>query len=120
RFMKGESKSRAALVQAVLDEAGGALDRDRGRPSRHSVLFVANRLREQGKDDVALELEGAVLRSFRGCAVEHLLFVLSGNNPKPLLLKHLESCAKKKKRRYGVGLRIDDHAAFIEQLFTEL
>jgi hypothetical protein len=44
RLLKGESKSRATLSTAVLDEAGGALDSDRGRPTRHSVLFVAERL----------------------------------------------------------------------------
>ena len=48
-MLKGESKSRAALSAAVVDEAGCALDRDRGRPTRHSVLFVAERLREQEK-----------------------------------------------------------------------
>src|SRR5690554_5986215 len=37
-MLKGESKSRAVLSTSVLDEAGTALDDDRGRPTRHSVL----------------------------------------------------------------------------------
>jgi len=52
-FLKGESKSRAALSAVVLDEAGAALDSDRGRPTRHSVIFVAERLREHNKNDLA-------------------------------------------------------------------
>jgi hypothetical protein len=119
-FLKGESKSRAALATAVLDEAAEALDRDRGRPSRHSVLFVADRLREQGKDDLAKELEEAVLQSFRGCTVEHLIFVLTGSNPESLMSEHLKACAKRRRRRHGVGVRIKDHGEFIDELFEGL
>ena len=119
-FLKGESKSRATLAAAVLDEATGALDRDRGRPSRHSVLFVADRLREEGKDDLAMELEMAVLRGFQGCRIEHLIFVLTGSNPANLMSAHLKSCAKMRRRRHAVGVRITDHGAFIDGLFGGL
>ena len=119
-FLKGESKSRAALASAVLDEAAEALDRDRGRPSRHSVLFVADRLREEGEDDLAKELEEAVLHSFRGCTVEHLLFVLTGSNPENLMSEHLKACSKRRRRRHGVGVCIKDHGEFIDELFGGL
>lgn len=119
-LLKGESKSRATLSTAVLDEAGRALDRDRGRPTRHSVLFVAERLRELGKDDLAEELEEAVLASFRGISVAHMLFVLTGGSPKKLLETHLKGAAKKKLLRHAVGVRIKDHAKFIELLFGGL
>lgn len=113
-MLKGESKSRSTLSSAVLDEAGTALDGDRGRPTRHSVLFVAERLREQGNDALAEELEEAVLQSFRGVPVAHLLFVLTGSSPKNLLSTHLTAVAKKRRVRHAVGLRIVDHEKFIE------
>lgn len=116
-MLKGESKSRAALSTTVLDEAGSALDRDRGRPTRHSVLFVAERLREQGNDDLAEELEEAVLGSFRGIPVAHLLFVLTGGPPKNLLTAHLNSVANKRRVRHAVGFRITDHGKFIDLFF---
>lgn len=119
-MLKGESKSRAALSSAVLGEAGTALDVDRGRPTRHSVLFVAERLRDQGDDVLAEELEDAVLQSFRGVPVAHLLFVLTGSSPKSLLLKHLTAVQTKKRVRHAVGLRITDHGKFIEVLFGGL
>jgi len=119
-LLKGESKSRATLSTAVLDEAGGALDSDRGRPTRHSVLFVAERLRELGDDGLAEELEEAVLASFRGISVAHMLFVLAGGPPKSLLEGHLKGAAKKKRIRHAVGVRIEDHAKFIELLFRGL
>jgi hypothetical protein len=116
-MLKGESKSRAALSSAVLDEAGSALDSDRGRPTRHSVLFVAERLREQGHDDLAEELDQAVLGSFRGIPIAHMLFVLTGGPPKDLLSAHLRDASKKKRLRHAVGVRIRDHAKFVELLF---
>jgi hypothetical protein len=119
-FLKGESKSRVALTTGVLDEAGAALDRDRGRPTRHSVIFVAERLRESGNDVLATQLEEAALNSFSGRRVEHLLLTLTGGNPENLLTAHLTSCATKKRRRHAVGVRIADHAAFIDSLFGGL
>jgi len=119
-FLKGESKSRVALTTGVLDEAGVALDRDRGRPTRHSVIFVAERLRELGNDLLAERLENAVLDSFAGRPVEHFLLALTGANPAILLTAHLTACAKKRRRRHVVGVRIPDHAAFIDDLFEGL
>lgn len=119
-FLKGESKSRAELTTAVLDEAGTVLDRDRGRPTRHSALFVAERLRDLGNDLLATRIEDAVLESFYGRPVEHLLFTLTSRNPKGLLTSHLDACAKRKRRRHAVGIQIADHAAFINDLFGGL
>jgi hypothetical protein len=119
RFLKGESKSRSALRATVVTEAAEALDRNRGRPTRHSVLFVADRLREQGQDQMAKELENAVLQGFRRHSVEHLLFTLSGNSPDDHLESHLASC-KKRRRRHAIGVRIRDHSKFIKRLYARL
>ncbi len=118
QFLKGESKSRASLTTTVINTASEALDRDRGRPTRHSVLFVAERLREQGKDDLAKELESAVLQGFQANLIEHLLFALTGSEPEKFLLGHLKACAKKARRRHAVGVRVKNHGKFIELLFS--
>jgi len=119
-FLKGESKSRAALSTGVLDEAGEVLDRDRGRPTRHAVLFVAERLREQGNDALAARLESAVLESFSDSRVEHFLLALTGSNPRKPLNDHLTAATTKKRTRHAVGVRIVDHGAFIDLLFGGL
>jgi len=122
KLLKGEAKSRAALSTSVLDQAATALDGDRGLPNSHSVLFVAERLREQGNDLLAEELEEAVLGGFRGVSVEHLLFVLSGSNPEALLSAHLAGATKKQRMltRHVVGVWIRNHGQFIDLLFGEL
>lgn len=119
-FLKGESKSRAALSSGVLDEAGEALDRDHGHPTRHAVLFVAERLRELGDDALAERLERAVVDSFAGCGVEHFLLALTAGNPSNLLIAHLQSAGGKARKVHTVGVRIVDHGAFIDLLFGGL
>lgn len=122
-ILKGESKSYATLTNAVIEKAAEALDRDRGRPGRHAVLFIATRLRETGKvEDAALaaELEGAVVASFSGTAVEQFIFALTGSDPNSMLTDHLTAVSKKKRPRHGVSVRIADHGAFIKLLFGGL
>ena len=120
RFLKGESKSRVALTPSTIKEAGKALDRDKGRPSRHAVLFIASRLRELGNDDLATELEKALLQSFSGHDIEHLLFVISGNNPGSILSKHVAEIENQQPKRHAIGVCIPDHGQFIAQLFEGL
>jgi hypothetical protein len=116
-ILKGESKSRAGSIAGVIGEASVALDRDRGRPMRHTVLWIAKRLREAGEDDLALKLEKATLNSFRGVEVQHLLFMLTGTRPDRILQDHLVAIATKKRIRHVVGVWVQDHAAFIAHIF---
>ena len=121
RLLKGESKSRAALSSTTVKEAGETLDMNRGRPHRHSVIFVANCLRQQSREALAQKLEEAALNGFRSASVAHMLFVLSGNSPGRLLSQHLKSIAARRARiRYAVGVQIPDHREFIQELFEEL
>ena len=119
KFLKGESKSRARLNSNVVKEAAVALDRDYGRPDRFSVLFVAEHLTDQEKDSLAIDLDKAVLNSFRWNSVDHLLFTLSGNDPNKLLSDHLRKCTNNV-RRHAVGVCINDHGKFVHRLFSEL
>lgn len=122
-LLKGESKSYANLTSAVIEKAAEALDRDRGRPGRHAVLFIATRLRESGKNEdaaLAAQLEGAVVAGFSGSAVEQFLLALTGSDPNTILTNHLTSASKKKRPRHTVGVQIADHGNFIKQLYGGL
>lgn len=116
-ILKGESKSRAGSIASVIGDACLALDRDRGRPMRHTVLWIAKRLREAQEDDLALKLEKATLNSFRGVEVQHLLFMLTGTGPDRILQDHLVAIATKRRIRHVVGVWVQDHAAFVAQIF---
>lgn len=117
-FRKGEAKSRAVLDANAIKKAATALEKDKGRPSRHSVLFIADRLREQGKDKVAKELEEAVLNGFSKYQVDHFLFAVTGTDPKNHLSRHLKSITGGKIKRIAIGVHINNHGKFIEELYT--
>jgi len=119
-FLKGESKSRAGSISSAISDASEALDQDEGRPSRISVIFVADRLRESGEGELALEIENALVDSFKDNPIHHLLFTMSGTDPKKLLTEHFESLEEGQRRRYVIGLRVRDHAEFIRQIYEAL
>ena len=119
KFLKGESKSRARLTSTVVKEAADALDRDYGRPTRHTVLYIAERLREYGEDELALDLETAVLHSFSRNSVDHLLFTVSSNNPDRPLHDHLSRCTNKSRLACSRDC-IFEHGKFVNRLFSEL
>lgn len=119
KFLKGESKSRARLTSSVLKEASDALEKDYGRPTPHTVIFVAERLRERGEEKLAIDLEKALIHSFRKNSINHLLFTVSSNNPNKPLHDHLSKCSNKT-RRHAIGVCINDYGEFIKHLFSEL
>jgi hypothetical protein len=120
KFMKGETKSRAALSTAVLDEARAALDNDKGLPSPHALSFVADRLHELDEDDIADAIDKAQLEDgIQPAQVSHLLFVFSGSNPKNLMRTHLAAYAGTMGQLY-VGLRVSTHQAFIKDVYAKV
>ena len=120
KFLKGEAKSRAKLAASVVEEAATTLERDKGRPSRHSVVFVAKRLRERDQNALASLLEDAVLTGFRETEVEHLLFTFSGNDPDGMLHAYLDGRKKRTPRRHAVGIRVEGHQQFVRTVYEEL
>lgn len=116
-FLKGEAKSRVSLDRTVVSQAAKALDSEKGRPNPHSVLFTATRLRDSGENQLAIDLERAVLNGFSGYDIEHLLFVVSGNEPHTLLSNHLTGISSEAIKRHAIGVRIPDHGQFIQDLY---
>lgn len=115
-FLKGEVKSRIRLNSNVISEAIQTLNNNSGRPDRASVLFVAMRLRELDETDLAMELETAVVHSFDGYDVQHLLFTLTGTNPVKLLTNCLKSRNLKQPVLNAIGLFVNEHQALIQSV----
>lgn len=119
-FLKAEVKSRQSLTAAVVVEAREALDRDQGRPSPHSLAFVADRLREAGHTELAGRIDeiqiglGADRQQ-----VSNLLFTFSGNDPTDFLEKDLNSYAGNIPQ-VAIGLRIHNHADFIASIYEKV
>lgn len=117
RFIKTEAKSRVVLGKGVVKQARLALDSDFSRPAPHALAFVADRLRELGKEKLADKIETTQLkRGIHLGQVEHLLFTFSGNNPKKIQKASLEEY-KGRVKQHAVGLFVTSHKEFIYNVF---
>ncbi len=119
-LLKGEAKSNKALVKATVTSARKALNRDSGRCTPDSLLFVANRLLESADpDDNALgrSLRDEVgLKSLLTDRIDHMLFTVSGNGPHVSLKEDLDRTGTNRDH-YVVNIHIKDHQDFIATMY---
>jgi len=120
RFLKGEAKSRANLSKTILDDARKALRRNNGRPTPHALAFLSDRLADEGREDIADQVNTAQYRD--GISIDrvsHMIFTFSGNNPERLLKASLAKYGGKV-FQISVGLRVKAHQGFIKEVFDKV
>jgi hypothetical protein len=111
-FLKTEAKSRATLTAQVLTDARAGLDKDGGLPSAHALSFISARLLELDNLPLADAIDDAQ-------NVRHLLFTFSGNAPDALLTASLQAYPGPI-NQWGIGLRVEGHAAFIGAVYDRV
>jgi len=121
-LLKGEAKSNKKLGKSTVTSARKVLDRDNGRCTPDSLLFVANRLLESNDPDenaLGRDLRNEVgLKSLRADRIDHMLFTLSGNGPHASLKDDLDA-AGTKRDHYVVNIHVEDHQDFIAARYQE-
>ena len=121
-LLKGEAKSNKVLSKATVTSARKVLDRDNGRCTPDSLLFVANRLLESDDPDdneLGRSLRDEVgLKSLRADRIDHMLFTISGNGPHASLKEDLEATGTNRDH-YVVNVHIEDHQDFIAAMYSE-
>ena len=121
-LLKGEAKSNKVLGKATVTSARKVLNRDNGRCTPDSLLFVANRLLEStDPDDNALgrSLRDEVgLKSLRADRIDHMLFTVSGNGPHASLKEDLDATGTNRDH-YVVNIHVEDHQDFIAAMYQE-
>ncbi len=119
-FMKTEAKSRARLTAQVLTEARAGLDKDGGLPSAHALSFISARLFELGNLPLSDAIDDALLKhGVPVQSVRHLLFTFSGNAPVALLTASFQAYHGPI-NQWGIGLCVNDHAAFISEVYDRV
>lgn len=119
-FLKTEAKSYATLTPQVLTKARAGLDKDGGRPSAHALSFISARLLELGNAPLADAIDDALLKHGIPLQnVRHLLFTFSGNAPDALLTAFLDAY-RGSINQWGIGLRVEKHAAFIGAVYDRV
>lgn len=121
-LLKGESKSRAALDKTTITQARAALNRDSGRCTPDSLLFVADRLLESADENEAalgrLIRDETGLDALRPNRIDHMLYTLSGNVAPAAQKADLDS-AVNSRRQFSVNFQIVDHQVFIAEIYAE-
>ena len=121
-LLKGEAKSNEVLGKATVTSARKVLNRDSGRCTPGSLLFVANHLLESNDpDDNALgrSLRDEVgLKSLRADRIDHMLFTVSGNGAHASLKRDLDATGTNRDH-YVVNIHVEDHQDFIAAMYEE-
>lgn len=119
-FLKTEAKSRITLTAQVLKDARAGLDKDGGLPSAHALSFISARLLELNNLPLADAIDDALLKhGILPQSVRHLLFTFSGNAPDALLTASLRAYPGPI-NQWGIGLRVEGHAAFIGAVYDRV
>lgn len=121
-LLKGEAKSNKQLGKTTITKARKVLNRDNGRCTPDSLMFVANRLLES-KDEADVQLGRAIrdevgLESLKPDRIDHMLFTMSGNAVPAALKEDLEA-ASIDRDHYAINIRIEDHQDFIQAMYLE-
>lgn len=118
RVLKAEAKSRASLSDAVVEQARTALAKDKGRPNPSTLAFLEYILRKEGRDDEAQLLAALQQSPIRTRQLRHLVFTVSGNNPR----KYLEKNPERIHRGVDVdlvGCQVRDHGQLVADIFDK-
>ena len=121
-LLKGESKSNRNLSTSTITDARTVLNRDDGRCTPISLLFVSNRLLEGNEEQKAL---GRILRNeialktLKPEHIQHALFTLTGNDPERILRDDLKS-ADNKRIQHVINVLISDHQDFIKEVYKKV
>ncbi|NBY21710.1 MAG: DUF1837 domain-containing protein [Gammaproteobacteria bacterium] len=119
-LLKGEAKSNKVLGSATVKNARDVLNRDNGRCTPHSLLFVANRLLDSNDpydNQLGRNLRDEVgLKSLLADRIDHMLFTISGNGPHASLKEDLDA-ASTNRTHYVVNIHIEDHQDFIAAMY---
>ena len=121
-LLKGEAKSNKVLGKTTVKSARKVLNRDNGRCTPDSLLFVANRLLESsdlGDNKLGRSLRDEVgLTSLRADRIDHMLFTMSGNGPHASLKEDLDATGTNRDH-YVVNVHVADHQDFIAAMYLE-
>ena len=120
QLLKGESKSRITLAETTITKARASLNRDNGRCTPSSLLFVADRLLDDNDDDNAglgqALREEVGTKSLPATRIDHVLFTMSGNVPPEALEDDLKAAGSGRNHTV-INIRIEDHQQFIAETY---
>lgn len=119
RLLKAEAKSAQSLSTDTVQSARDGLEANLGRPTPHSLIYLARRLLDMGGEKAELGkriLIETVSQAVPKGHTTHCLFTITGN-PAVEMIDDDFANADGTREQYIIHIQIPDHANFIEQVF---
>ena len=119
RLLKAEAKSAQALSTGTVQSAREGLEANSGRPTAHSLIYLARRLIDMGGAKAELGkkiLIEAVSNAVPKNQITHCLFAITGN-PAVEMLDDDFANADGTRKQFIIHIQIPDHAQFVEKVF---
>lgn len=119
RLLKAEAKSAQALSTNTVESAREGLEANSGRPTPHSMIYLARLLLNMGGANEELGkkiLEEASSEAVPKNRITHCLFALTGN-PAIEMLDDDFANVDKTRDQYIIHIQIPDHPEFVEQVY---
>ncbi|MEE9454684.1 MAG: Hachiman antiphage defense system protein HamA [Paracoccaceae bacterium] len=121
-LLKGEAKSARSLSSGTVEEARDGLNKNLGRPTAHSMMYLARRLIEQrgaseelGKEILAEAAQKAVPQT----RITHCFFAITGNKAGDMLDEDYVN-AGSERDQYIIHIRIPEHGAFVAEVYEKV
>ena len=119
-LLKGEAKSARSLSRTIVKEARERLNERHGRPSAHSLIFVARQLFGIGNSKTnrlgSDILREAVTRTLPNMRIAHLLFTFSGNTVTEIMQSDIDA-ADDTRKQHSANVRTHNHGEFVEAVY---
>lgn len=119
RLLKAEAKSAQSLSTETVQSARNGLEANLGRPTPHSLIYLARRLLDMGGAKAELGkriLIETVSQAVPKGRITHCLFTITGN-PAVEMLDNDFADADGTREQYIIHIQIPDHANFVKQVF---
>ena len=119
QFLKTEAKSRKRLSTSTVQDARATLNTNFGLPSPHALTYISARLQDTNDHLTGdLIVRAQLADRIRATQVQHLLFALTGSNPRTLLETDLKQYQGRIPQT-SVGLHVPNHGALIDSVYAK-
>jgi hypothetical protein len=121
-LLKGEAKSAQSLSKGTVEEARAGLNKNLGRPTPHSLMYLARRLIDQGGTQETLGKEilaESVRSSVSKTRITHCFFAITGNKAGDMLDDDYSN-AEGGRDQYIIHIRIPMHGEFVAQVYKKV
>ena len=118
-FSRLKQKAGKRLSTSTVQDARATLNTNFGLPSPHALTYISARLQDTNDHLTGdLIVRAQLADRIRATQVQHLLFALTGSNPRTFLETDLKQYQGRIPQT-SVGLHVPNHGALIDSVYAK-